>query len=107
MKTERALIATRKGLFTIARGAGGWTVSAVAFPGDNVPMVLPDRRDGALYAVLGHGHFGTKLHRSTDGGASWTNFRGKIPGMPVFQLKRYFVDVSGVTGCTNHRSPVL
>ena len=71
MKTERALVATRKGLFTISRGQGGWTVTAVAFPGDNVPMVLPDRRDGALYAVLGHGHFGTKLHRSRDGGSSW------------------------------------
>ena len=38
--TERALVATRKGLFTVARGAGGWAVTAVAFPGDNVPIMV-------------------------------------------------------------------
>lgn len=26
---------------------------------------------GTLYAALGHGHFGVKMHRSTDGGNSW------------------------------------
>ena len=83
MSKERALVATRKGLFTITRQAGGWAPSAVAFPGDNVPMVLPDRRDGSIYAVLGHGHFGTKLHRSTDGGARWTEIAApKYPPKP-------------------------
>jgi len=33
--------------------------------------VLPDRRDGTLYAALNLGHFGVKLRRSADGGASW------------------------------------
>jgi photosystem II stability/assembly factor-like uncharacterized protein len=80
MKSERALIATRKGLFSAVRGAAGWAIEAVAFPGDNVPMVLADRRDGAVYAVLGHGHFGTKLHRSIDGGASWNEIA--VPAYP-------------------------
>jgi hypothetical protein len=33
-------------------------------------MVLPDR-DGTLYAALNLGHFGVKLRRSADGGATW------------------------------------
>jgi hypothetical protein len=70
---DRAFVATRKGLFSITRQQSGrWEVTAVAFVGDNVPMVFPDPRDGAIYAALGHGHFGTKMHRSRDAGATWT-----------------------------------
>lgn len=71
---NRLLVATRKGLFTVDRtnGAGGsrWAITRTAFLGIPVPMVLPDPRDGAVYAALDHGHFGAKLHRSRDGG-SW------------------------------------
>src|SRR3546814_2037473 len=35
-------------------------------------MMLDDSRDGTLYAALDLGHFGVKLHRSDDGGDSWT-----------------------------------
>jgi hypothetical protein len=69
--TPRILVATRKGLFTVARQAGSWRVVSVAFLGDPLPMVLADGRDGTLYASLTHGHFGTKLHRSSDGGQTW------------------------------------
>jgi hypothetical protein len=68
---QRLLVGTRKGLFTIERTGSSWAVSNSVFVGDNVPMLLADPRDGALYASLHHGHFGTKLHRSADGGASW------------------------------------
>lgn len=67
----RAYVATRKGLFTIEPDNGRWVVARAAFVGDNVPMVLRDRRDGTLYAALNHGHFGSKLHRSTDDGETW------------------------------------
>ena len=69
--SEKAFVATRKGLFTIRRRAGEWRVAGVAFLGDNVTLVLPDARDGAVYAALEHGHFGAKLHRSDDGGETW------------------------------------
>jgi hypothetical protein len=36
-----------------------------------VTAVLEDPRDGTVWAALGHGHFGGKLHRSTDGGATF------------------------------------
>ncbi|QDV38185.1 WD40/YVTN/BNR-like repeat-containing protein [Tautonia plasticadhaerens] len=78
---RRLLVATRKGLFTIERsGSGaGWEVVGVAFEGDNVPMTLADPRDGALYAALDHGHFGSKFHRSGDGGSTWEEV-----AVPVF-----------------------
>jgi hypothetical protein len=32
---------------------------------------MHDPRNGVLIAALNHGHFGVKMHRSRDGGASW------------------------------------
>ena len=69
--SDRLLVATRKGLFFVRREHRGWTVADAAFLGDNVSLMLPDRRDGRLYAALDHGHFGVKLHSSADGGKSW------------------------------------
>ncbi len=67
----RMLVGTRKGLF-IYRGEGScWEVERRAFIGDPVSLALHDPRDAALYAALNLGHFGCKLHRSEDGGASW------------------------------------
>ncbi len=69
--SDRAFVATRKGLFTIRRRGGEWRVTGAAFVGDNVTLALPDARDGSVYAALDHGHFGAKLHRSSDGGETW------------------------------------
>jgi hypothetical protein len=67
--SDKLLISTRKGLFTVARGpAGQWEIEGVDFLGDNVSLTLTDRRDGRTYAALDHGHFGVKLHRSTANG---------------------------------------
>jgi photosystem II stability/assembly factor-like uncharacterized protein len=64
-------VATRKGLFVVdGRGADAGVVAA-HFVGDNVTITLTDPRDGAWYAVLDHGHFGVKLHRSDDCGTTW------------------------------------
>lgn len=68
---RRLLVGTRKGLFTVERSGGRWGIAGVAFLGDHVPMALVDPRDGAILAALEHGHFGTKLQRSDDGGATW------------------------------------
>ncbi len=72
------LVATRKGLFLLARSGpaksrlgGGWSVARSAFVGDAVSMALRDPRDGTLYAALYLGHFGGKLHRSRDDGKTW------------------------------------
>jgi len=64
---HRMWVATRKGLFTLARSAGRWDIVGSAFLGDPVSMVLHDPRDNSVYAAVGHSHFGAKLHRSADG----------------------------------------
>lgn len=69
--SETLYAATRKGLFTMDPGAAGWGIARTSFLGDPVTALLPDPRDGTLYAGLNLGHFGVKLHRSEDGGASW------------------------------------
>lgn len=69
---SRLLIGTRKGLFVTTVEAGAdLRVDAVHFAGDAVSAVLHDRRDGTIYAALGTGHYGAKLHRSDDGGATF------------------------------------
>ncbi|HTW96011.1 MAG TPA: hypothetical protein VMD30_14510, partial [Tepidisphaeraceae bacterium] len=71
--SQELLIGTRKGLFFLWREQANrpWKKRHAAFMGAPVTMLLPDRRDGAIYAALSHGHFGCKLHRSTDEGKSW------------------------------------
>jgi hypothetical protein len=64
--------ATRKGLFRFRRIGGGWEAGPPWFVGEPVSAVLADPRDGAVYAALRLGHFGCKLHRSEEGGESWT-----------------------------------
>ena len=44
---------------------------------------MHDPRSGDLIAALNHGHFGIKLHRSRDGGATWTEIAApKYPEKP-------------------------
>lgn len=88
---SRLLVATRKGLFDLARGAAGWAVARTSFLGSPVSMVLHDGRDGGLYAALDLGHFGVKLHRSDDDGASWSEIAAPsyagVEGDPAPSLK--------------------
>src|ERR1700741_2720165 len=78
--SDRALVSTRKGLVVMMRKNNEWVVGEPAFPGVPVTQALFDARDGTMYAALKHGHFGTKIHRSTDGGKTWTE--GGTPAFP-------------------------
>ena len=69
--TDRMLVATRKGLISLVRKNDGWSITRTDFPGVAVTATLYDKRDGTLYAMLKHGHFGSKLHRSQDDGRTW------------------------------------
>ncbi|MGZ3184185.1 MAG: WD40/YVTN/BNR-like repeat-containing protein [Telluria sp.] len=77
---QRALVATRKGLFEMVPSGPGWEIAATHFLGEPVSMVLHDRRDGTLYAALNLGHFGVKLHRRDPGGTAWTEIA--VPAYP-------------------------
>ena len=65
-------VSTRKCLFELIRKADEWHVARLSHRGVPVTQTLVDRRDSTVYAALDHGHFGTKLQRSDDGGVTWT-----------------------------------
>lgn len=82
---KKLLAATRKGLFTVDRGKE-WRITGVDFLGDNCSAVMVNPADGTMLAALDHGHFGAKLHRSTDGGRRWTELEGVSPSAFGFAL---------------------
>jgi hypothetical protein len=89
--SDRMLVATRKGLFTLERRGAGWTTSLIGFTGIPVTNALRDS-NGVIYAALKHGHFGPKLHRSDDDGRTWRelaapSFPADAAGAPsLFQI---------------------
>ena len=92
---DRCHVSTRKGLFTLERGQAGWAIARTSFVGDNCTLAMHDPRNGALIASLNHGHFGVKLHRSTDGGATWQEIATpKYPEKPADYVPK--IPVEGV-----------
>ena len=68
----RLYVGTKKGLFTFERSQpGAWKIVETAFLGDSVPIVLPERDGKTVHAGLHLGHFGSKMHVSRDGGATF------------------------------------
>jgi hypothetical protein len=65
------LLATRKGLLFVEPTATGSRLTREVFPGVPVAYAAADPRTGVLWATLDHGHWGQKLQRSRDGGATW------------------------------------
>lgn len=65
--SDRILVSTRKGLFTVERTLGHWRIAKADFLGDNVTLAIGDPRSGAVFAALDHGHFGVKMHRCDSG----------------------------------------
>jgi hypothetical protein len=81
---DRLLVSTRKGLFVLGENDGDWRIEHHAFAGDNVALALADPRDGRWYAALNLGHFGVKLQRSDDRGASWHEIA--VPAYPAGEM---------------------
>lgn len=69
--SDRLLVSTRKGLFDLQRDSNDWRVTRTSFLGTPISFALRDKRDGTIYAAHDNGHFGVKLHRSSDEGATW------------------------------------
>lgn len=81
---DRLLVSTRKGLFHLERRGAAWGIARVSFLGHNATLARPDARDGSIYATLNLGHFGVKLHRSTDDGQSWEEL--SAPAYPAGEM---------------------
>ncbi len=82
------LVASRKGLFVLrghpASSNNEWKISAHHFEGEPVTQVLVDPRDGAWYVALRLGHFGVKLKKSSDQGATWIEVAAPmLPSKPT------------------------
>lgn len=63
------MVGTRKGLFMFEHGRSGWSIDSSHFLGEPVTAAVVGR-DGATYAALGTGHFGSHLWRR-DVGCEW------------------------------------
>ncbi len=74
------LIGTRKGLLVYRHKSGEWKVESTHFPGIPVSIAYADARQGTWWACLDHGHWGMKLQRSKDRGATWEEV--KAPAYP-------------------------
>lgn len=71
--SKSVVIGTRKGTFIAQRSSSGYKPRLVGHAGVSVNYVAVDPHTGTLWAALGFGHWGAKLSRSTDGGATWTD----------------------------------
>ena len=69
--SKMILAGTRKGTVIFDRVDGAWLPRPIVHAGIPVCYAARDPRDGTLWASLDHGHWGPKLSRSRDGGASW------------------------------------
>lgn len=70
--TEMMILGTRKGLLQFERRSDGWRFCRESFKAQPVSYAMRDPRTGIMWAALDHGHWGTKLQRSSDNGATWT-----------------------------------
>ncbi len=71
MNKNRIILGTRKGLIILHKnGSDKWQIKHTAFPGVPISYAMVDHRNDVLWACADHGHWGQKLYRSEDGGAT-------------------------------------
>ena len=68
---DRFLLGTRKGLFDVRRQGGAWALGEPRLPGQTIAFAVRDPRSSTVWASLDHGHWGAKLARSDDDGATF------------------------------------
>ena len=79
--SNRIHVSTRKGLFTLERSSSSsaWRVAGTQFLGHNVTLALAD--GDTVWACLAPGHYGPKIRRSDDGGATFKDVG--TPALPA------------------------
>ena len=75
---ERILVGSRKGTFIVEKTGGRWKPRLSGHAGQGSNFVARDPNTGTLWALLGHGHWGAKLSRSTDDGKTWADASSQI-----------------------------
>ena len=107
---NRIALGTRKGLLILAEQNGKWEVQHEAHLGARVSYAMLDTRNCVMYACLDHGHWGSKLQRSADGGKEWEEI--STPKYPSgAELVTFIDDTTMASGCqamaVNHAVHVL
>jgi photosystem II stability/assembly factor-like uncharacterized protein len=69
--SNQIILGTRKGTLILDRKADGWKPRPIAHPGMSISYAARDPRDGTIWAAMDHAHWGPKLSRSKDDGATW------------------------------------
>lgn len=69
--SDRLLLGTNKGLLILEKRGKTWEFVSESHRAIPVSYAMRDPRHDTLWACLDHGHWGTKLHRSHDDGATW------------------------------------
>lgn len=69
-RANRIILGTRKGTFILERGKSGWKFN-VSHHGVPISYATSDPRTGTIWSFLDHGHWGSKIARSDDGGKTW------------------------------------
>ena len=68
---DHLLISSRKGLITYSKSNGHWKYDSLHFKGIPVCLSFHDKARDVLWAFQDHGHWGIKIHKSGDFGATW------------------------------------
>jgi hypothetical protein len=76
------LVGTRKGLFLLSgdESRGKWKLDGPLLTGWSIFHAVLDPRDGSLHAATNNEVYGATVHRSDDGGTTWT--RAEELGLP-------------------------
>lgn len=72
MASNQLILGTNKGLLILEKNGKNWDLVCEAHQAVHVSYAAVDPRHNTLWACLDHGHWGVKLHRSQDFGATWT-----------------------------------
>jgi photosystem II stability/assembly factor-like uncharacterized protein len=88
MTSDTLILGTRKGLLVLKRTGSDWRTVHESFPGIPISYAAADPRTGTIWACADHGHWGQKLYRSFDGGATLTEVPApKFPeGSTIFDV---------------------
>lgn len=97
------LLGTRKGLLLMEQVSGRWCVAREWFDSVPVSYAMLDPRTDTLWAALDHGHWGQKLHRSKDRGATWEEIAAPAfpadaeykPGVPAVVSYLWYIAPGG------------
>jgi photosystem II stability/assembly factor-like uncharacterized protein len=68
---NQLILGTKKGTLILDAQGGDWVPRPIAHAGMSISYAAKDRRDGTLWAAMDHAHWGPKLSRSKDDGATW------------------------------------